>query len=181
MRWKVFLIGFAKRITHKENSAQESLSTLCAVFSNIPFIGPKFCALLVRNSSKRIKTALLKYIDNSIHFRIIRANFATIFHVSQAVGGGFEFRILLQNKAAECLNFRCSAVFHFCSRFKLFPGGRFPVRWHNGEEIPMFQSTTGTSSPNSSGRKRGQTFSVMQMTDAARRLPISQDSASVLP
>ena len=43
------------------------------------------------------------------------------------------------------------------------------------------QSTTGTSSPNSSGRKRGQTFSVMQMTEAARRLPISQDSASVLP
>ena len=43
------------------------------------------------------------------------------------------------------------------------------------------QSTTGTSSPNSCGRKRGQTFSVMQMTEAARRLPISQDSASVLP
>ena len=43
------------------------------------------------------------------------------------------------------------------------------------------QSTTGMSSPNSSGRKRGQTFSVMQMTDAARRLPISQDSARVLP
>nr|DAY19813.1 MAG TPA: hypothetical protein [Bacteriophage sp.] len=47
MRWKVFLIGFAKRITHKENSAQESLSTLCAVF-NILFIGPKFCAFFVR-------------------------------------------------------------------------------------------------------------------------------------
>ena len=44
-----------------------------------------------------------------------------------------------------------------------------------------FQSTTGISSPNSSGRNRGQTFSVMQMTDAARRLPISQASASVLP
>ena len=43
------------------------------------------------------------------------------------------------------------------------------------------QSTTGTSSPNSCGRKRGQTFSVMQMTEAARRLPISQASASVLP
>ena len=39
----------------------------------------------------------------------------------------------------------------------------------------QIQSTTGTSSPNSSGRKRGQTFSVMQMTDAASRLPISQD------
>ena len=44
-----------------------------------------------------------------------------------------------------------------------------------------FQSTTGISSPNSSGRNRGQTFSVMQITDAARRLPISQASASVLP
>ena len=43
----------------------------------------------------------------------------------------------------------------------------------------QIQSTTGTSSPNSSGRKRGQTFSVMQMTDAARRLPISQDWACV--
>ena len=47
--------------------------------------------------------------------------------------------------------------------------------------VDTFQSTTGTSSPNSIGRKRGQTFSVMQMTDAAKRLPISQDSASVLP
>lgn len=43
------------------------------------------------------------------------------------------------------------------------------------------QSVTGTSSPNSCGRNRGQTFSEMQMTDAARRLPISQASASVLP
>ena len=140
-----------------------------------------FCALLVRNGSKYVKTAFAKYFDDSECFCIIQTYFATTFHASQAVGGGFESRILLQNKAAECLSFRCSAVFHFCSRFKLFPGGRFPVRWHNGEEIPMLQSTTGTSSPNSSGRKRGQTFSVMQMTDAARRLPISQDSASVLP
>ena len=70
-----------------------------------------FCALLVRNGSKRIKTALLKYIDDSIHFRIIRANFATTFHASQAVGGGFESRILLQNKASERLNFRYSAAF----------------------------------------------------------------------
>ena len=38
-----------------------------------------------------------------------------------------------------------------------------------------------TSSPNSCGRKRGQTFSAVQMTEAARRLPISQDSRIVLP
>ena len=37
------------------------------------------------------------------------------------------------------------------------------------------QSTTGTSSPKSSGRKRGQTFSVKQLPGAARRLPLSQD------
>ena len=38
-----------------------------------------------------------------------------------------------------------------------------------------------TSSPNSCGRKRGQTFSAVQMTDAANRLPISQESARPLP
>ena len=32
------------------------------------------------------------------------------------------------------------------------------------------------SSPNSSGRNRGQTFSVMEITEAARRLPISQEA-----
>lgn len=64
------------------------------------------------------------------------------------------------------LNFKSRAFFQ-----KNFPGGC----------IRENQSTTGTFRPNSSGRKRGQTFSVMQMTDAARRLPISQESASPLP
>ena len=35
--------------------------------------------------------------------------------------------------------------------------------------------------PNSLGRKRGQTFSDVQMTDAASRVPISQAYAIVLP
>ena len=43
------------------------------------------------------------------------------------------------------------------------------------------QSGTVTSRPNSLGRKRGQTFSDVQMTEAARRVPISQASANVLP
>lgn len=43
------------------------------------------------------------------------------------------------------------------------------------------QSGTVTSRPNSLGRKRGQTFSDVQMTEAARRVPISQASARVLP
>ena len=92
MRWKVFLIGFAKRITHKETSAQESLSILCAGFSNVPFIGPKFCALLIRNGSKYAKTAFVKYIDNSVYFFTFQDIFATKLHASQAVGGGFESR-----------------------------------------------------------------------------------------
>ena len=43
------------------------------------------------------------------------------------------------------------------------------------------QSSAGASRPNSLGRKRGQTFSDVQITDAARRVPIRHDSSSVFP
>ena len=43
------------------------------------------------------------------------------------------------------------------------------------------QSVTVTSRPNSSGRNRGHTLPLVQMVEAASRVPISQDSASVLP
>lgn len=63
-----------------------------------------------------------------------------------------------------------------------FPDTTKGTAWSTRRPFYLFsQSTTGISSPNSRGRKRGQTFSVMQMTEAARRLPISQDSARVLP
>lgn len=47
--------------------------------------------------------------------------------------------------------------------------------------LGVTQSSTGMSSPNSSGRNRGQTFSVMEITEAARRLPISQEAGRFLP
>ena len=43
------------------------------------------------------------------------------------------------------------------------------------------QSVTGTSSPNSPGMKRGQTFSSVQIVAAARRVPMAQASCIPLP
>ena len=45
-------------------------------------------------------------------------------------------------------------------------------------ELPQ---SSGNSMPNSAGRNLGQTFSRVMMTEAARRVPISQASARVLP
>ena len=55
-----------------------------------------------------------------------------------------------------------------------------PLPCYSSSESCSRSSPLG-SMPNSLGRKRGQTFSDVQMTDAASRVPISQASAIVLP
>ena len=55
-----------------------------------------------------------------------------------------------------------------------------PLPYYSSSESCSRSSPLG-SMPNSLGRKRGQTFSDVQMTDAASRVPISQASAIVLP
>ena len=56
----------------------------------------------------------------------------------------------------------------------------FSSPYYSSSESCSRSSPLG-SMPNSLGRKRGQTFSDVQMTDAASRVPISQASAIVLP
>lgn len=66
--------------------------------------------------------------------------------------------------------------------YSLTPLGRSaPVCGNAPALLGATQSSTGMSSPNSSGRNRGQTFSVMEITEAARRLPISQEAGRFLP
>ena len=98
--------------------------------------------------------------------------------VGLLIGGIIKLALPLLLIAAAFYLFKSCALphkKHCCTSFTGIYSGVFSYT------LIKAQSTTGIFSPNSSGRNRGQTFSAVQMTEAANRLPISQASGSVLP